>query len=139
MVDSVQAALPPNCSHVIISEPGDYAQLRMNALSLNRYVVFVDDDDYISSSWLKLCLNALEQYKAGVAFTNVVRVDANGERLPSPSPVRRYDDMYVTPLCLQKMCIVRTDAVDPSVLDMAEQFGVGIDWFIQQSRTIIKC
>lgn len=140
---SVKVALPPNSQHLVLTNElagihtAEFAQLRYDALKYSKYIAFVDDDDYIHPNSLRSCLNALKLSGAGVAVTNEVVVDEFGKELNANRLRRSYSDVCLHPRVIHHLTVLSSDAVSPLALDVALQFGVGIEWSMNASACLI--
>lgn len=142
---SVAAALPPNSQHlVLVNNPielhGDgadfsefFAHLRWSALQYSKYIAFVDDDDYIHRDSLRLCMDAISQTGAAAAVTNEVVVDVSGKHLSANRYPRYYCGVGMHPRTIHHLTVFNREFVQPAALELALQFGVGIDWTMKAS------
>lgn len=136
-VSSVEAALVPNTRHVILECYENWAQARYDATQLDDYVVFVDDDDTIASESLRLCLECLAAHPGvGLIITNEIEVDLEGNALKFVDGVRTYSTISHHPRVAHHMCVINRRFVDPEVVALHNQFGVGIDWAIKTSAAL---
>ena len=132
-IESVEAALPPGAKHVIIKCDSDYdkfMQVRYNSMKLDDYVVFVDDDDYISPDSLILAQEALIKTDAGFAFTNEVKVYEDGKIVPSIF-TKNYNLISAHPQMIHHMCVYNTKYVTERSIECALRHGRGIEWIIK--------
>jgi len=137
-VESVRAALPPGANHMVIdldTYAGDFNHARYDALSLNEYVAFVDDDDYISPESLTLCLEAITNAHAGIAFTDEVVVLADGRNHVNSGTIN-YNKISISPHSIHHLSLIRSSAVSKDALDIAVEFGSGIEWLIKSSAAM---
>lgn len=143
---SVALALPPNSQHLVLTNDLDggqykkakaFSQLRYDCLKYSKYIAFVDDDDYIHPSGLSSCLNALSLTGAGVAVTNEVAVDVSGKELFANRGRRLYSNVCVAPGTIHHLTVLSSDAVSPLALELALQFGTGIEWAMKSSACLI--
>ncbi len=139
-IQSVKDALPSNSKHVIIElDDGlDYAgfqELRFEALKLGEVIVFVDDDDYISKDSLTLCMQALNSVKAGIAFTDEVRMGDKGiEKVNKYSAT--YDMISIHPQVIHHMTAIRTCAVTDRAIKLAQKHECGIEWIMKAEAAL---
>lgn len=144
---SVDAALIPGAQHLVLVNdlPGlvgdgnqwvEFAHLRYSALQYSKYIAFVDDDDYIHSDSLKLCMDALLSSGAGVAVTNEVVVNVDGKQLSANRLPRAYCGVSMHPRTIHHLTIMKSELVSPVALDLALQFGVGIEWAMKASACL---
>lgn len=133
-IDSVAAALPPSCEHKVIElinpTATEFQKARYSAMQLGDIVVFVDDDDYISQDSLTLCLDALTNTSAGLAFTNEVIVDPDGSTRVNNRRIN-YDMICLTPQIIHHMSAYRTSSVSSDSYMLAEKYQCGIEWIMK--------
>lgn len=133
---SVAAALPPGANHVVIPCYDNWAQARLDAMQLDQFVAFVDDDDTVHPLALKYCLDAIQQHNAGVACTNEATVRLDGSIIHEHKRVKMYGGIPVSPRTIHHLCLIRTERVDPRALDLHDKYGMGADWFIKASAAL---
>jgi hypothetical protein len=114
----------------------NWAQARVHATQLSEFVAFVDDDDIIAPAALSICLKALHQTGAGLAFTNEVSIDLSGKELYATRGTRRYGGIGIHPRTAHHLCVLRREFVDPRALELHNKFGMGVDWFIKASAAL---
>lgn len=134
-LDSVKEALPKNAKHLIIELDKDdsyekFQEARFNSIKFDEVVVFVDDDDYISKDSLKLCLQALEETGAGLAFTDEVIIGLNGKEQHNSRHVN-YDMIKCSPQVIHHMSMMRTSAVGSRSIELARKHKCGIEWIMK--------
>jgi hypothetical protein len=139
MLDRCQAAvalaLPAGATHKVIEclDPTKFQQLRYDAVQSDDFVAFVDDDDFVDATSLSMCLKALQNSNAGVAFTAHRMVDPTGveiQRFDFPSMKVPYMSITQHPRVAHHLVMYRKSAVTQKSLDLANQFGMGIEWFM---------
>jgi hypothetical protein len=117
---------------IVHSDAGDPGwQLdRWHALHLDEFVAFVDDDDIVMNDALRLCLRALQETSAGIAFTRQCNINANGERVIAPDAwhATRLADVARNPCAIHGLAVIRRSALDSVVIEEARRLGIGIDW-----------
>ena len=134
---SVAAALPIGAIHKIVPSHEDWAKKRLESVLSDEYVALVDDDDLIDPRSLSLCVKALEESGAGIAFTNEITVDQYLQRATKvPDGPKTYDRVRSNPRELHHIRVFRSSAVDPRALDLHNEFGMGIDWFMVCSAAL---
>lgn len=132
-VESVANALPENAKHVIVEctdHYADFVKARYAALSLDDIIVFVDDDDYVSKESLKLCMSALDNTTAGIAFTREVKVRTDGTRTVNTAPTY-CRSMLNGPESVHHMTAIRTASVSERSLLLGSKYMIGIEWFMR--------
>lgn len=127
-VASVDANLPAGARHLIV-DGADFQRAKWETTQADEYFAWVDDDDLVCGDALRLCVAALEQTGAAVAFTFEQKMDADGVDL-APAPTDKVDllDVAMHPRSLHHLAVMRRAALDPQVLELALHFGLGIDW-----------
>lgn len=95
------------------------------------FVAWVDDDDRVCNDALRLCVQALRDTGAGVAFTFEARIDEHGNRLSTTSHERSLRDVAMHPRCLHHLAVIRRECLTPEVYAHAERLGIGIDWLMR--------
>lgn len=139
-IESVKVALPPHSRHVLIDLDADYSEFqeaRYAAMALDEIVVMVDDDDYISPDSLKLCLQALNETNAGLAFTYEVMVRTDGTHVCNPRRVS-YEMIANHPQIVHQMCAIRTSCVTNRSIDICRKYGIGIEWLMKAESAIFN-
>lgn len=133
--ESVSRALPKNSEHLIIEckDESNWAKARLDAALNKDFVAFVDDDDTVHPDSFNLCLAALEQSNLGAACTFDCTVDIQGNKLRESTGERTYFASALHPRVVHHLCVMRSNLIDGKCLDLHNEFGVGIDWFIRQS------
>lgn len=128
---SVLAALPEGAKHVVIPIMSDFVENRCKSFLIDEYVAVVDDDDYIHPESLKLCMAAIQQSGAGLAFTSEVVVDNAGKVLqPSSKAPRMYQNIAMFPREAHQLRILRTSCLDERALNIARKYGLALDWLV---------
>jgi len=138
-VESVRIALPPNSKHLIIElddQKEDFQQARYNAMSQGEIVVMVDDDDYISPDSLNLCLQALRDTNAGLAFTYEVVVRMDGTHICNTRRIK-YEMISNNPQIIHQMCAIRTKFVSSRPIECAFRHGTGIEWLMKAEAALM--
>jgi hypothetical protein len=132
---SVAKALPENAIHRVIHCPtsDDWFEKRYTDTIGCDYVAFVDDDDTIDPRSISLCLDAIKSTGAGIAFTNEVTVNSDLSVIGHHDSRKKYETIRFLPRGIHHLCVMKSELIDPSVLDMARNFKLGIDWFIKAS------
>lgn len=139
-IASVRAALTGACKHVVIplvTDNNGFMQARYDALKLGDVIAFVDDDDTITPDALALCLDALNKYPVGVAFTDCTIVCADGQERRA-APCQGYGDIASRPSALHHLVAIRTSAVTPRALALAQQYGCGIEWIMKAEAALTQ-
>lgn len=128
-VRSVEENLPAGATHSIVDGSVDFQRTKWETAQAGEYFAWVDDDDLVCNDALALCVRALEQTGAAVAFTFEQKMDAVGRDL-APAPRTRVDktDVAMHPRSIHHLAVMRREALDPCVLEHAKEFGLGIDW-----------
>jgi hypothetical protein len=130
-VDSVAAALPQNATHLIIDchNLTELRESRIAALDLSEFIVFVDDDDYITPDSLTMCLDALVDTEYGVAFTEEIRVIGNN--IVKSRPAVTYAEVLQSPCRLHHLAMIRTSAVTGRGKALAAKPVTGTEWVMK--------
>lgn len=131
---SVRQYLPDGGHHtVVFCEPGEFQRMRWSTTVATNaeFVAWVDDDDRVCGDALRLCVQALKETPAGVAFTHEARIDPQGDRLSVCTHPRTLRDVAMHPRCLHHLTVIRRQCLSPEVWEHAERIGVGIDWLIR--------
>lgn len=135
---SVQAALQPGDRHLVL-ETDQFNQARAEALALGSHVAFVDDDDHIAPSALRLVRAALERTDAACVFTDELLVDEAGTVLFRNEGPRTRFDLVVGPRRIHHLTVLRSNAVHSSCLALAERHGgIGFDWLSTASAACVS-
>jgi len=137
-VESVAAAMPLGGKHAIIDLdtcPQDYQKARYEALKLDEYIVFVDDDDYVSVDSLKLCFDAINKTGAGIAFTNEVMINVDGSKTINNRQVN-YNMLPLHPQIVHHMTMIRTTAVSTKPIELALKHNCGIEWMMKADAAL---
>jgi glycosyltransferase involved in cell wall biosynthesis len=138
-VNSVNAALPANAKHVVLEigdDPADFIEQRYRALSFDDVIVFVDDDDYISQDSLSLCLDALEESGAGIAFTSEIIVHPGGIETHRHRDNIQYDLISQSPIVIHHMTAIRSSAVSDRSINLARKHAVGTEWIMKSEAAL---
>ena len=133
---SVEAALVPGVKHRIIECLDDWGKARLDAMALDEYVCFVDDDDTVEPDALRICLDVAKQQPVGVIVTTERKVDISGKELSVVHGVKEYAGIRVHPTIIHHLCLIKTAAVDSYALDLHRKYGVGADWAIKASAAL---
>lgn len=134
--ESVRTGLPQGAEHVVHTIPvGADFQLERWAATMaagDGYVAWVDDDDLVTPDALRMCVQALDETGAGIAFTHEDRIDEFGAPVPS-SPQRPISrrDVAMHPRQLHHLAVIRLQCLDPEVLRIAVEIGIGIEWLMR--------
>jgi hypothetical protein len=131
---SVNEALPKNAKHLVIELDARYEnfqEARFEAIKLDEFIVFVDDDDYISKDSLQLCLQALEDTGAGLAFTDEVLVGIDGREQHHNCGSINYDMIRCSPQVIHHMAMMRTSAMSSRSIELARKYKCGIEWIMK--------
>lgn len=133
--ESVAAALPEGSQHLIIEAPdrATWVKRRVSDAQGHDLVTYIDDDDYVHPDAFKLCLAAMEKTGLGAACTDEAEVDIDGNFIRRARGKKNYYDSTIHPRVIHHVCIMRSEFIDPRVVEFNNRFGVGIDWFIRQS------
>jgi glycosyltransferase involved in cell wall biosynthesis len=132
-VQSIEAAMVPGVKHAVIPCFDNWAEARLEALDLDEWVAFVDDDDTITPESLRTCLMAATD-NVGIVCTSELRVDVEGKPVfPPIIGSKFYNGVSVHPAVLHHLCLIRRGCADSCALDLHHKFGCGIDWFIKAS------
>jgi hypothetical protein len=129
-VESVHRALPYDGNHVVIEckNESDYAQSRWDSLHLDKYVAFVDDDDYVYPDAINQCVKALDETGMGIAFTDQAIVDEHGLQIYLHNDRVRPSSVVMTPQAIHHLAVVRSSCLTDEPLRKALEIGIGIDW-----------
>lgn len=139
-VESVRVALPPHSRHLIIDLDADmleFQEARYSVMALDEIIVMVDDDDHISPDSLKMCLQALNETGAGLAFTYEVMIRRDGTHICNSRRVS-YEMMSFHPQVVHQMCAIRTSCVTNRSIDTARKYGAGIEWLMKAESAIFN-
>lgn len=131
---SVQRWIPEGGRHaVVFCEPSDFQRMRWNATVTagTEFVAWVDDDDRVCNDALRLCVQALQETGAGVAFTHEARIDEHGEVTGTFGRPCLLRDVALHPRVLHHLAVIRRECLAPEVLEHAERIGIGIDWLMR--------
>lgn len=136
---SVSQALPEDAVHRVIHCPttDDWLENRYTDTIGCDYVAFVDDDDTIDKRSIELCLAALKETGAGIAFTNEVTVHPDLTVIAHHDSRKNYEAVRFLPRAIHHLCVMKADLIDPRVLEMDREFKIGIDWFIKASVALV--
>lgn len=131
-VESVSSGLPIGAVHRVVPCFGDWGKARLDAVRSDEFVAFVDDDDAIDSTALQHCLDVMMNTDAGLVCTNEVVLDEHlNVKYPTGSGRKMYAGQAGNPRTLHHLCMIRSSAVDPVVLEMHRKYDAGVDWFIK--------
>jgi hypothetical protein len=133
---SVAAALPEGAQHLIIPCFENFAQARFDASQLSEYVAFVDDDDFVAPDAIRQCLTALKATGASIAFTNEATVNIHGDVLYTNQASRAYQHVSEHPRAIHHLSVMNSTFISPKTLEINDQFGAGICWFIKASAAL---
>lgn len=120
-IESVNAALTDGMTHKVIEIPKGHLDLiyaRFNAMYLDDFIVFVDDDDFISKDSLKNCYNALVNSSVGFVYTKEIQVLNTGKMIISPVSLL-YSDLIKHPGSIHHMTAFRTSCITEKSLQVA--------------------
>lgn len=109
----------------------NFAAMRMASATVDEYVCYVDDDDYIHPDALKVCLKALQTTDATVAFTHEVVVTESGQICQVRNARRTWEQAIAHPRTIHHLTMWKSSAVDGKALALDAKYGCGIDWFIK--------
>lgn len=126
-IESVRVNLPAGSFHVV-SELTDYQYDIWAGYRYNDYYAAVDADDLVINDSLNLCIRALQETGAGIAFTYEGQIDENGDDLGVNHRAVTYCQIACHPRSLHHLAVFRTECVDDRVWELARGFGFGIDW-----------
>ncbi len=135
-VQSVEASLPLGAYHDVVVCANNWAEARLTAAQSEEFVAFVDDDDIVTPGALQSCLSALIATGAGIAATYEYAVAPDGRLLQKLEDPKLYENVAVSPLTVHHLCVIRSAAVDPRALTLHNNFGIGIDWFINAGAAL---
>lgn len=133
---SVSKALFAGAKHEIVHCPNEssFNEVRYKAMLMDEFTVVVDDDDFISEDGLKLCFAAMQHYDADIVFTDETQRNiTTGQTFDSRRGRREYSEVQVSPQAIHHLVLIRSSKIDPHALELAQRFGVGIDWLIHAS------
>ena len=139
-VNSVDAALPDGCEHIVIGLDTDYdgfIEARYAALKLADIIIFVDDDDYISPESIRLCLAALAATDAGLAYTRESLVFSDGNQLNS-AVCTHYEAISRSPSAIHHMAAIQSSAVTERSIILAREYGCGIEWIMKAEAALTQ-
>ena len=128
---SVVERLPQGWAHCFVDGNGDYQQIRWESMRLGEFVAIVDDDDRLVGDSLNWCVEAIAKTGAGIAFTYEGQIDETGAALPARNRRITLFDAASHPRMLHHLTVIRTDCLDPVCFELAQHFGVGIDWIMK--------
>jgi hypothetical protein len=129
--ESVRERLPDDALHVIVDGSGDFQRARWETYRSAELVACVDHDDLLVGDSLRWCLDALEQSGAGVAFTHEGQIDGEGQPLRVANRALSYRDVAMHPRPLHHLAVIRSACIAPEAWQLAQAFGVGIDWVVR--------
>jgi hypothetical protein len=135
-LSSVQCHLPAGARHHVIEQREGFEQARWDAFQSAEFVALVDDDDEVCNDALNLCMAAILETGAGVAFTDQAVVDEQGETLRTDSGELRYRDVARSPQSIHHLAIVRRSAISDEALTAARQAGTGIEWMVKANAAL---
>jgi hypothetical protein len=81
-------------------------------------------------------MDALSQTGAGAAVTNEVMVDVDGKHLSANRYPRYYCGVGMHPRNIHHLTVFKRDFVQPVALELALQFGAGIEWTMKASACL---
>lgn len=118
---SVAADLPEGAEHIVLPavKPANFIQSRFDAFKLAEYVCFVDDDDIVLNGSITKCLQALEDTRVGIAFTNERLVRKSGSFVRERTGQRSYEQLFESPWLFHHLVMYNTSKipkVDPGAL-----------------------
>ena len=93
------------------------------------YVCFVDDDDIVEPWAISACVEALDETGARLAFTYEGRIDKDGNALEVKNRPIILQDIFRHPRAAHHLSVIRRSSLEPKVIEAAETFGCGVDWF----------
>ncbi|TAL44120.1 MAG: hypothetical protein EPN89_14585 [Methylovulum sp.] len=137
--NSVAAALPDGCEHIVIGVDTDYdgfIEARYAALQLADIIIFVDDD-YVSPESITLCLAALAATDASLAYTSEMLVFNDGNRLAS-AVCTHYEAIPRSPSAIHHMAAIRSSAVTERSIILAREYGCGIEWIMKVEAALTQ-
>lgn len=113
-INSVKSQLPESSAHFIIEVDGleKYIKARIDSLKLGKYYAIVDDDDIVVNNSLNLCLDAIQKYNTGVAFTDEALVNIRGDIISKRTGTRTYEEIFNNPHRVHHLSVVESTAVD---------------------------
>lgn len=134
-IESVNAALIENSNHLIIDigkvNLPDFINKRYDAMSLNDIIIFVDDDDYVTPESLRVCVDALRETGAGIAFTQETSVRQDGTFSSIRKKPRTNAAICTSPTVIHHMTAYRTKYVTDRALTLSTQVECGIEWIMK--------
>lgn len=126
---SVRKALPSYGKHYVLDGTCHWQRLKWESLQLAEYVCFVDDDDIVEPWAISACVEALDETGAGLAFTYEGRIDKDGNALEVKNRPIIFQDIFRHPRAAHHLSVIRRSSLEPKVIEAAETFGCGVDWF----------
>lgn len=140
-VQSVSEQLPSTAFHEIV-ECGSYAETdkqRLASITKAKFIVFVDDDDYVINDSISKCLRAIKETGAGIAFTDEFLIKENGEPVRKDAVVRSrvmYNNIYTQPTTVHHLAVIRTEAILPREDILSLGLDSRIDWLMKGSAAL---
>ncbi len=134
--ESVQAALVPGVKHVILVCPREefHTGMRYESARIDDYTTIVDDDDVIEADSLSKCMRIINDNELDMLFTDeVIQIEQSGVRYESMRGRRTFASIATTPLSAHNLCILKSSAIDPRSLQIANRHGIGIEWLMRAS------
>ena len=133
LLERAKASVPAWAKHEVIEVHGshrDWAQARLEALKLNEYVAFLDDDDVLNGQALKSCLDALEGQ--ALAFTDEEQITMRGEVLAVSNRSKVwYEHLVLSPRTIHHLAVIRGEVVKGLEPVLDRTAGIGVDWLIR--------
>jgi hypothetical protein len=133
---SVRDHLPTGAQHHVIEQHGDFLRARWDAFHSAEFVALVDDDDEVCGDALRLCMAAIKETGAGVAFTDQVLINEDGRELRADHGPVRYSAVARSPQTIHHLAVVRRAAIAPAAWDVAAVVGTGIEWMVKASAAL---
>lgn len=133
---SVAEGLKPGMIHRVIPGFTSWTQ-RYTDSQCDEFVAFVDDDDTIHPDALDKCLKAIIETGAGIAFTNEASVKSDLTVIRVHDERKHYESIRVLPRALHQLAVMRCSAIDPRCVDVHNEIGYGIDWFMKASAALV--
>lgn len=121
------------CKHkiVVCSKPTDFNRLRYESSLCDEFVAFVDDDDVIAENALQICVDKLLIHDADLMFTDEYLLWEANESLTDGRRGRRtYEEIASSPIAAHHLVTYKSSMIQSLCLDMANEFNIGIEWFI---------
>lgn len=123
------SSIPYGVDHAVIAPGSDFRGGRWDGLHLDQFVGALDDDDRMVGNPVELCMKALKETGAGIAFTYEARIDGSGNLIKVDRPNLTTMDVAMHPGSLHHFALMRRECISDGLYEMSLKFHAGsIDW-----------